>query len=72
MKNERELNVKINHPMTVCGCRDVWVAMHQRNRQLLFLPVVSCIFDVQIDRSNKDIIPVKDSFTVYLENTPLS
>ena len=58
--------------MTACGCRDVWVAMHQRNGWLLFIPVVSYIFDVWMDRSNKDIIPVKHSFTVYLENTPLS
>lgn len=50
----------------------MWVAMYQRSGWLLFIPVVSYIFHVWIDRSNKDIILVKHLFSVYFENIPLS
>jgi len=46
--------------------------MHQRNGRLLFIPVVSYIFDVWMDRSKKDITLVKHSFNVFLESMPLS
>lgn len=51
---ESELAVNINSPW-LC----VWVAMHQRNGQLLLILVVSYSFDFWMDRTNKDIISVK-------------
>lgn len=46
--------------------------MHQGNGQLLFILVVSYSFDFRMDRSNKDIVSVKHSFALYVDNTPLS